>query len=335
MTKVKATKFIVMKNRDIIVIAASIGGFATLKKLVAAWPSDLPASVFIVLHIDAQPSNLLQLLQAECNLLVKQAEHQDDIQQSVIYVAPADRHLLIQKGKIILSVAPKENSARPAADALFRSAAIGYGSRVIGIVLTGDLDDGAAGLQLIHACGGLAVVQEPAECSAPGMPRNAIRAVKTAVVAPIAILGWTVLQLVETPATADFLNNEGVHSAATIEAHIALTGASNPAAVRSIGRPSDLTCPDCGSVMWTIGASGPLRYRCSTGHAFSGISLADAQCRQSENALWSLVRGFQERVSLSNELLATAESDQTAELTARVQRLRAAQETVVDLLRNT
>jgi two-component system chemotaxis response regulator CheB len=193
MPKVKATKFIVMKNRDIIVIAASIGGFATLKKLVAAWPSDLPASVFIVLHIDAQPSNLLQLLQAECNLLVKQAEHQDDIQQSVIYVAPADRHLLIQKGKIILSVAPKENSARPAADALFRSAAIGYGSRVIGIVLTGDLDDGAAGLQLIHACGGLAVVQEPAECSAPGMPRNAIRAVKTAVVAPIAILGWTVL----------------------------------------------------------------------------------------------------------------------------------------------
>jgi len=90
-----------MKNRDIIVIAASIGGFTALKKLVAAWPSDLPASVFIVLHIDAQPSNLLQLLQTECNLLVKQAEHQDDIQQSVIYVAPADRHLLIQGKRAI------------------------------------------------------------------------------------------------------------------------------------------------------------------------------------------------------------------------------------------
>lgn len=111
-----------------------------------------------------------------------------------------------------------------------------------------------------------------------------------------------------------FLNNEGVHSASTIEAHIALTGTSNPAAVRSIGMRSDLTCPDRDSVMCTIGASGPLRYRCNTGHAFSGISLADAQCRQSENALWSLVRGFQERVSISNELLATAESDQTAEL---------------------
>jgi two-component system, chemotaxis family, protein-glutamate methylesterase/glutaminase len=324
-----------MKNRDIIVIAASIGGFAALKKLVSAWPSDLSASVFIVLHIDAQPSNLLQLLQKECNLLVRQAEHQDDIQQSVIYIAPADRHLLIQEGKIILSVAPKENSARPSADALFRSAAIGYGSRVIGIVLTGDLDDGAAGLQLIHACGGIAVVQEPAECPAPGMPRNAIRAVKTAVVAPIAILGWSILQMVETPATADFLNNEGVHSAANIEAHIALTGSSNPAEFRSIGKPSDLTCPDCGSVMWTIGASAPLRYRCNTGHAFSGVSLADAQCRQSEDALWSIVRGFQERASLSNELLATAEFDQTAELTARIQRLKAAQKTVLDLLRNT
>jgi two-component system, chemotaxis family, protein-glutamate methylesterase/glutaminase len=330
--EVEATKDTVMKNRDIIVITASIGDFEALKQLVAAWASDLPASVFVVLHGNARPDNLLQLLQNECALPVKQAEHQDKIQRSVVYVAPPDRHLLIQEGEIILSVGPKENSARPAADPLFRSAATHYGSRVIGIALTIDLDDGVAGLQLIQSCGGVAVVQEPAECPASRISRNALRAVKDVVVVPLALLGWTIMQMVETPATAVILKNEEAQSAADIDTRIALTGMSDPTVLHSIGKPSDLTCPDCGGVVWTIGAGAPIRYRCHTGHAFSGVSLADAQRLKCEDALWSVARGLQERVSLSNVLLATAEPDQTAELKARIKQLDAAKDTVLNLL---
>jgi two-component system chemotaxis response regulator CheB len=322
-----------VNKRDIIVIAASSGGLTALKTLLSAWSPDLRASVFIVMHIGAQPSVLPEILGKDCALPVKHAEDGEPIKQAVVYIAPPDKHILLQDGTIHLSSAPKENFVRPAADPLFRSAAINYGSRVVGVVLTGELDDGAAGLRSVRACGGAAAIQEPTECPAPSMPINALRAVPDAMVAPITQLGDTVARLLDESVPHKAPQDAAIRRTAEIETRIALTGRSDPSDLRAIGTLSDLTCPDCGGVIWKIGSEMPLRYRCHTGHAFSAVSLEDRQRQQSEDALWSVVRGIQERISLAKQLLAGSEPDQLAELTAKLQRLEDAEETVQNLLK--
>jgi two-component system chemotaxis response regulator CheB len=315
------------------VVAASTGGLAALKTLISGWSSDLRASVFIVMHIGAYPSILPEILQKDCALPVKHAEDGEPIDRAVVYIAPPDKHLLLQNGKIHLSSGPKENFARPAADPLFRSAALNYGSRVVGVVLTGELDDGAAGLRTVRACGGAAAIQEPAECAAPSMPLNALHAVPDAIVASITQLGDTIAQLLDQSMSDDAPEDATIRRAAEIETSIALTGKSNPDDLKAIGTLSDLTCPDCGGVIWKIGNEPPLRYRCHTGHAFSAISLEDRQRQESEDALWSVVRGLQERISLTKQLLAVSEPDQLAGLAARLKRLEDAEETVQNLLK--
>lgn len=321
-----------MKHRDVVVIAASTGGFDALKELVSSWPVDLPASLFVVMHIGAHRSILAQLLQKETLIPVRYAVHEEDIRESVIYVAPSDQHLLIQDGKTHLTSGPKENFTRPAADPLFRSAAINYGARVIGVVLTGDLDDGAAGLRAIRACGGAAVVQEPAECPAPSMPLCALDEVPDAIVAPIAKLGSVVSDLLHQPLMAPVPNDPSARRVAEIENRIGITGVSDPSELRAIGELSDLTCPECAGVIWKIDG-GALRYRCHTGHAFSALSLEDAQRRESEEALWSVIRGLQERISLAYAVLATGTQETAEELKARISRLKSAEETVRQLLK--
>jgi two-component system chemotaxis response regulator CheB len=146
--------------RDIVVVAASQGGLDALKTTVAKLPVDLPASIFVVLHIGPWPSGLPDLLSAEHRLPVVHASDGETITTGTIYVAPPDRHMLLHDHHLLLSAGPKENFTRPAADPLFRSAAVNYGPRAIGVVLTGNLDDGAAGLKAIHACGGFTIVQD-------------------------------------------------------------------------------------------------------------------------------------------------------------------------------
>src|ERR1700712_5464401 len=188
-----------MKRRDIIVIATLTGGLEALKELFSSWPSDLPASVFVVMHIGAHPSILPSILQNFCNLRVQHAVDSERFEKSVIYIAPPDRHLLLYEDMTLLSSGPKENFTRPAADPLFRSAAVSYGQRVVGVVLTGDLDDGAAGAKAIQACGGYLLVQEPADCRAPSMPCNALQAIHADIVAPLAELGDAVVDAVINP----------------------------------------------------------------------------------------------------------------------------------------
>lgn len=289
-----------MKKRDIIVVATSTGGLAALNTLVSAWPADLPASVFVVMHVGAQPSILPAILQRSCALRVQHAENEQEFQDSVVYVAPPDRHLIVQDGKTLLIAGPKENFARPAADPLFRSAAVNYGARVIGIILTGHLDDGAAGLKAVDACGGFVAVQDPAESPAPGMPLNALRAVKPDVVASVAELSLFVMTLLDQP-VVEKPEASNIQRIAAIETQIASTGRSSVDIIESIGSRCPLTCPECGGVVWRIGDSAPLRYRCHTGHAFSGRSLEEVQRQQTENALWSVVRGLQERLTLAKQ----------------------------------
>jgi two-component system chemotaxis response regulator CheB len=325
-----------LRARDIVVVTASLGGLEALTKLVADLPGDLPASVFIVLHIGAYDSALPKLLEAATRLPVRYARDGDDIQKAFVYLAPPDRHLILHEGKTRLANGPKENFTRPAADPLFRSAAVSYGRRVVGVVLTGKLDDGAAGLEAIDACGGYTIVQDPSDCVASDMPSNALEAVRADVVAPIAEIGAAILNALRGSVMAKRINVTA-RQRAEIETRVALTGRSSPEDLESLGQRSSLTCPDCGGVIWRVGEDLPLRYRCHTGHAFSAKSLDQEQTGATEKALWIAVRRLEERLLLAREELAAAVAANPHDVpcfSARVQRFQSSLETVRDMALN-
>ena len=192
-------------GHDIIVVGASAGGVEALGELVSLLPADLPAAVFIVLHIPAYGTSVLPgILSRRGPLPAVHPADGEAIRQGRIYVAPPDHHLLLEKdGTVRLTRGPHENGHRPAVDTLFRSAARAYGPRVIGVVLTGTLDDGTAGLQVVKRRGGLAVVQDPEEALFASMPRAAIEAVAVDHVAALAEIGSTLARLAHLPAPAE------------------------------------------------------------------------------------------------------------------------------------
>jgi two-component system chemotaxis response regulator CheB len=319
----------ISNGRDIVVVAASLGGLQVLKKIVGVLPADLPASVFIVMHVGTWPSQLPHLLASDSRLPVVHASDGEAIEKGTIYVAPPDRHMLLRDDTVVLSTGPKENFARPAADPLFRSAAVNYGARAIGVVLTGKLDDGAAGLKAIHACGGFTIVQDPSTCAAPDMPDAALKAVPPDVVAPIDDIGPAIVRALtdRTPRRIDMDESER----AALELKIAATGYSSPAEMERIGHRTSLTCPECGGVIWRIGEGYPLRYRCHTGHAFSAMSLESRQRSGAEDALWSAVRRLEEELLLVRDRLSLAEathSDDAEALRDEIAPLEAAVEAV-------
>ena len=181
-------------TRDIIVIGASTGGVEALCTLLRAFPRDLPASLFVVVHIGAA-SALGSILDRCGTIPVVEAREGDKIERGRVYVAPSDRHLLLNNGQVSLSRGPRENRHRPAVDPLFRSAARTYRDRVIGVVLTGALDDGSAGLFAIKSRGGIAVVQDPFEAVEPGMPQSAIRSVDVDHCLPLAKIPSLLIKL--------------------------------------------------------------------------------------------------------------------------------------------
>ena len=300
--------------RNMVVVAASLGGLQALKTIVSGLPADLPASIFIVMHIGTWPSQLPKLLGAESRLPVLHASDGEAIAAGTVYVAPPDRHMLLGDDRIVLSTAPKENFTRPAADPLFRSAAVNYGRHAIGVVLTGKLDDGAAGLKAIHACGGYTIIQDPSTCVAPDMPKAALKAVPPDVVAPIEDIGPAIVRALTDYSCKGFDMNE--RERAELELKIAATGHSSPSDLERLGHRTSMTCPDCGGVIWRIGEGYPLRYRCHTGHAFSAMSLEEQQRSGAENALWSAVRRLEEKLLLAHEQLALAEATHSTEAPA-------------------
>jgi two-component system chemotaxis response regulator CheB len=163
-------------GHDIITIGASAGGVEAFKKIVHELPPALQAAIFVVLHISPEgPSVLPDILNRAGPLPALHPRDGDKIQLGKIYIAPPDHHLLIRRGHIHLFRGPKENNVRPAIDPLFRTAARAYGPRVIGVVLTGVLDDGTAGLLAIKARGGITVVQDPDDALFSGMPESAMK----------------------------------------------------------------------------------------------------------------------------------------------------------------
>lgn len=189
-----------MIRHDIVVIGASAGGLWALEELVADLPADLPAAVFIVVHISARfPSWLPHILQKFAKLPAVHAVDGAAIEAGHIYIAPPDRHLLVKPEYMRVVLGPKENRFRPAIDPLFRTAALAYGKRVVGVVLSGLLDDGTAGLIEIKEQGGVALVQDPQEAMFPSMPQSAIQHAAVDHILPVADIARVLVHLADQP----------------------------------------------------------------------------------------------------------------------------------------
>jgi two-component system chemotaxis response regulator CheB len=292
-----------MATRNIIVIGASAGGFEALKKLVANLPKDFAASLFIVWHMSPDIRGVLpQVLNRSETIHAAHAFDGESIAPNRIYVAPPDRHLLIEEGRVRVTRGPKENRFRPAVDPLFRSAAYVYNNRVIGVILSGALDDGTAGLWTVKHRGGLAIVQDPADADVPSMPENASREVEIDYSVPVSEMADLLVRLsneqIEEIPEVVMENDEKTE----IEIRIAADGSAFESGVMKLGELSPFTCPECHGVLSTIRDGKRLRFRCHTGHAFSADSLLSTVTENIEDSLYSAIRGVEESIMLLNHL---------------------------------
>lgn len=293
-----------MTNPHLVAIGASLGGVTALMSLAAMLPPRFPAIVAVTLHIGAQASILPELLSRQGPNPALHPRHLDRPQPGHIYVAPPDHHLLLDCDTIRLSRGARENHVRPAVDPMFRSAAIGWGERAIGVVLTGELDDGAAGLAAIKKCGGIAIVQDPLDAAAPGMPQNALDNVEVDHCVPLD----QVAALLSSLVTRHSARTGRAPPKALVQEHAVSQGTDHMNEVSAIGEVSKLTCPDCGGALWELNDQPPLRYRCHTGHAYTALSLDDAQASSVDHALAASLRALREREYLLLRLASVADA---------------------------
>ncbi|MEU4690117.1 chemotaxis protein CheB [Actinoplanes sp. NPDC023714] len=290
-----------MARRDLIVIGGSAGVHTALSNLLSRLPTDLPAAVLVVTHLmPGVRSTLAQMLGKDCAMPVSAATDGERIRPGHVYVAVPDRHLVIaDDDRLRLTAGPRENRARPAVDALFRAAARWCGPRVVGVVLSGSLDDGAAGLAAIVEHGGAALVQDPDEARFPGMPQAALAAVPPAVTAPAAGLARLIAEMAGRP-----VQNGGSSDAALIwETDMIVEGRAGG----SPGKPVALGCPECGGGMYEIRTGKAVHYACHVGHSWSPQSFIAASDNGIEEALWTAVSAMQEKVTMLRSLAANAE----------------------------
>ncbi|WNG26796.1 chemotaxis protein CheB [Cystobacter fuscus] len=292
-------------HRDIVVVGASAGGVEALTRLVAQLPEDFPAAVLVVLHLSAGHRSLLpEILSRAGPLPAIHPKPETELEPGRIYVAPTDRHLLVEPGRVLVNSGPRENGHRPAVDPLFRSAARAYGPRVIGVVLTGALDCGTSGLMAVKAQGGLAIVQDPEDAYCPDMPRNALEYVKVDHKVKLAELGALLVRLVSAPLPPHEVPKPSLRLEEEVTAMREVRGIhTNP---RDTGSPSLFSCPDCGGVLFEMDEEGLLRYRCRVGHGFTAKALSVTQQAAMDGALWAALRALEESAALSRRMAARA-----------------------------
>lgn len=315
----------------VVVIGASAGGVSALLQIAEQLPAAFAAPICVVQHIGANPSMLPQLLRFRGKNAAVHAEDGQRLAPGTLHVAPPDHHMLIEGDRVRLKRGPKENHARPAIDPLFRSAALAFGPRAIGVVLTGQMDDGSTGLKAIQDCGGTVIVQDPDTAAEPEMPLNALRSVEADHCVALPDVAPLLARLVGSaaPATRPAPPDEVMREVAINR------GDGSPEDLKHIATPSTLTCPDCGGSLWEMNASRPPRYRCHTGHAYSSVSLARSQQESAEQAVWTSVRALREREILLRRSTAIAanlhDQAQAAAANAQADRLGEQVRTLMEL----
>lgn len=286
-------------TRDIILLGASAGGVHALSEVIASLPPNLPASIFVVLHLTPHGQSALPAILSRSGCLP--ASHPSDgelIQPGRIYVAPPDRHLLIDGDRVLTSRNATENGHRPAVDVLFRTAARACRRRVIAVVLTGNLDDGTAGLAMVKRYGGVAVVQDPNEADYPSMPASAMANVEVDHVLPLADIGPLLDELVRQPLPPERVSGfqeEGDEESNAMREQLEADGSES-------GSASGFTCPECGGALFEQPGKKPLHFRCRTGHAYSPESLHAKQSETLESALWAALRSLEENAAFARRM---------------------------------
>ena len=290
-----------MPTRDIVLIGASMGGVEALKALVAELPPELAATVLVVQHTSAEsPALLGEILDARGPLRASTAEDGAPLEHGRIYVAPPDRHLLLTAEGVRVVYGPRENRSRPAIDPLFRTAAVHYRSRVIGVVLTGLLGDGAAGLLAVHRCGGVAVVQSPDDAAYPEMPLRALTAVPSAQQVTLDGLAPLLARLTAEAAPEP----PPVPQSLAIEARLTERAMATDDWGEVPTRPTSFTCPECSGAIHEILGEPIRRFRCRVGHAYSADDFVAAKETGVEDAMWLAQQTLQEQAQVLETLAA-------------------------------
>ena len=286
--------------RDIVVIGASAGGVQTLDQVVERLPPELPASLFVVLHLASGGHSVLPTILTRAGRLPATVPGETERpERGRIYVAPPDRHMLLLGPDVRLTGGPRENGHRPAIDPLFRSAARTYGPRVIAVVLSGTLDDGSAGAGMVRDRGGFVIAQDPEDAVYPDMPRNCIESAGADAVLPSALIPDKICELLEeqlseeAPPVEDLEQQEENE---LIEAQFAVNGS-----------PTELACPDCGGALWERDEGDLVRFGCRVGHVYSPESLVAEHGKALEQALWAALRGLEERADLYRRMARRAQ----------------------------
>ena len=308
-----------MPTRDLIVIGGSAGSLDVLKTLVRGLPPDLPAALCVTRHITPHAPNVLpKILAKSAALPTTSAVDGEELRPGHIYVAPPDHHLLVARGHVRVTRSPTENRFRPAIDPLFRSAAVAYGRRVVGVILSGTLDDGTAGLWAVKQRGGIAVVQDPQEAQHASMPQSAMTYVPVDYCLPAADIAPLLVRLVQevveeegAPTVSDELN---------IETRITVENNTLESGLMGVGHLTPFTCPECHGTLLQLKAGRFLHFRCHVGHAFSARSLLTELSESLDDALWNTLRALDESVMLMQHIaehLRAEQNPQTADLFTR------------------
>jgi two-component system, chemotaxis family, protein-glutamate methylesterase/glutaminase len=292
-----------------------------METLVGGLPANFPATILFVLHLNpTAPSLLPKILAAAGPLPVSFPEDIEPLKSGHIYVAVPDYHLLLEQGHVRLTRGPKENRFRPSIDALFRSAAYAYGPRVVGVILTGLLDDGTAGLWSVKDRGGTAIVQDPKEAAAPSMPESALKNVKVDYCLPLRDIAPVLNELAHTPAA-----KEGAYTMSErmkVEVEIAKENAAIDKGIQDLFEPSNYTCPECHGVLLQLKEGAILRFRCHTGHAYSATTLLEDGETGVEGSLWGAIRSLEERVLMLRQFAEHLENnDRGADAAALLQEI--------------
>ena len=288
-----------MSRRDIIAIGGSLGAVDAVKQLCRDLPADLAASIFIVIHVGANGNNLLAgIFDANSAISISTAVDGEVLQSGHAYVAPADHHLLVIDNAVRLGRGPRENMARPAVDPLFRSVAMSFGSRAIAVVLTGMLNDGASGLADVKRCGGVTVVQNPADALAADMPIGALRGSDVDYRAPLSDMAALLIKLVGEEAGPAVDIPEDIVS----EVEIALGRRSDSEILAKFSDPAAISCPACGGVLSQIRRSPPLRFRCQVGHSYTAEALETEKEGTVDEAMRVALRIVEERAVLTQKM---------------------------------
>jgi two-component system, chemotaxis family, protein-glutamate methylesterase/glutaminase len=302
-------------ERDIVLIGGSFGAIDSLSQVLKDIPENFPGSMLVVIHTGAEgPGMLPSILSRSGALPAVRAKDGEPMRPGKVYVAPPDRHLILDRGDILrVRKGPRENGFRPAIDPLFRSASSGgYGPRSVAVVLSGYLDDGAAGMFAVRRQGGLGIVQDPEAALAGDMPAHALQYGGADFVLPTQEIGPKLVDLVR--GSRELVTVKKRESGSRVRGG---NGRSDPAGFEhppnsfvafpneGEGTPSVFACPECHGVLWEIKEGGSVRYRCRTGHAYSEGTLNEELSRAGETALWAAMRALEEKASMARKMAGT------------------------------